>query len=557
MFLLSPLFYPDVIGSPIATGLLAMGLAWCLPIAAAGKNWRLYRLEPTAGVILAGILVPLIYHLIALDVRNPWMHWREGVTLLSSFLLFHFFRPYARAFWNEPTTITIFLVAAHLSCAVAVAQSLGLAEPVSSLFPVFWNDEAVYRFFSGMFHQPNLQGLFLAIAIWLVWHRACTNPAWELLALIPAVTLAATGSRSAMLLLLVALAASLMQSASRSRIALRLGILGVALWTGTELRHFAMMLETSAQVTDTWQRFVSGGYSSRLAIWAAAGWLGLQHPLAGIGYGNMSAWFVDALQAVNGAFPSLSAASSGFEASCLWAHNLVLEAWMEAGLPGLIAIGCVTASILVRFWKESRTGVRSTQSLCATALVLWLISGMLTISSVQPYFLALAALFAAGAFDGRPFHSKGRLVKIVVMLMPIVFLTFLGALMMGQIALRHASKLPMTSNRYLQIVQTALNDPWNRASALILHYRRLAASNAPSDVWAKHLPLSLELFHIMQSSHTTKMVILSAHAAQESDLEQRFIAKYLAAFPKSKTASLLRSHIHPAHKPALNLEIGL
>jgi len=124
---------------------------------------------------------------------------------------------------------------------------------------------------------------------------------------------------------------------------------------------------------------------SRLALWGAAGYMFLEHPMMGVGFGNYRSLYNDYIP--------------GAEPGQLDAHNLYLQFLGETGVIGFLAFGVMVfalARIAIRLAKNTETPDRVIGIAMGGALVTTLTHGVVDyLFNVSPQFGGLFWLVMA------------------------------------------------------------------------------------------------------------------------------------------------------------------
>jgi O-antigen ligase len=121
------------------------------------------------------------------------------------------------------------------------------------------------------------------------------------------------------------------------------------------------------------------GNDSRPRVWKRVGEEILAHPLIGAGFGRA---------VLSKAYPALLSAEEG---AVYWhPHNLVLTYGIGAGVPGMVAVLALFASLAWRFWRLAGRGERRARlaGLTGTAMV----AGVLARNMTNDFFVRDGAL---------------------------------------------------------------------------------------------------------------------------------------------------------------------
>jgi O-antigen ligase len=402
-FFLAPLLWPGIFMAETAVDLMAFATALFAAAVMWQGNGRRFS-EPWSWTFLLLILIPVLEHLIANDLRSPWYAWRETLYITAAWLVFMMAREHGSSLLSSSVFAWILTVTAYVYIAYALIQAYDLRFFASGagerLFPVWSNMTAR---FPGPLMQANWQGIFLALVVCaqvfqgILRHEKLRM--WAILAIVPFTGLFLTSSRSS--LLAVALGLGAMLYLTRQR---RPYLMAVAIAIGIAVALTAIVNVTvppSNEASNLVARFESGGYMTRLLIWGMCIRLALSHFFFGIGWGNLPAYGVDGMidvvhhhRALSGAISALGAGGNA------WAHNILLQGWVDGGIPGLLAVMLLCAGVLKqwRAWYAMRPALPDGRVLGALFAGMLLFHGMLSVSVMQPYFMSLLALSMAAAF---------------------------------------------------------------------------------------------------------------------------------------------------------------
>jgi O-antigen ligase len=295
-------------------------------------------------------------------------------------------------------------VKAYLYIAYALIQAYDLRFFASGsgerLFPV-WSNMAAH--FTGPLMQQNWQGIFLALVICAQVFQGILRREklrlWAVLAIVPFTGLLLTSSRSSLLAVLLGLGAMLYLTRQRRPYLMAVSIVIVIAVALTAIVN--VTVPASSEAPNVVARFESGGYLARLLIWGMCIRLALSHFFFGIGWGNLPAYGIDGMVDVVHHHHALNAAISALGAGGnAWAHNILLQGWVDGGIAGLLAMMLLCVAVLKQWiaFHTSRPVLPDGRVLGALFAGMLLFHGMLSVSLMQPYFMSLLALSMAAAF---------------------------------------------------------------------------------------------------------------------------------------------------------------
>jgi len=212
-------------------------------------------------------------------------------------------------------------------------------------------------------HAQNLMGGAFMIPLLLGWSRPAGRLLVGLGSLVLLAGLVLTGSRSVWLALVAGLlvAGLLYRGTSISRrVMWVLGtvvLLGTLVAVGFVSGIFGELVV--GRVREGWEQGLTAG--SRASAWMAALRMGADHPLMGIGPGQ---YFLEASQ---------------YNVKMMMApHNIFLNTFAEAGVPGLLLITAFMVAVFKKAWRVAQPGLR--------AVLLGLFAAALVTNLANPYY---------------------------------------------------------------------------------------------------------------------------------------------------------------------------
>ncbi len=530
-FLAAPLFWPGIFMAETAVDLMALATA----LFAAALMWdgrgRPFS-TPWAWAFLLLILVPVSVHLLTGDLRSPWYAWRETMYIAAAWLVFAMARARAVDLLSSERFCWLLTAIAYVYVGYALIQAYDLrffaAGAVGRLFPV-WT-EATARF-PGPLMQANWQGVFLALVACIQYFQGLRHPErlrlWAVLSVVPLMGLLLTSSRSALLAVILGLACLLWLAPRRRSILIAIVVsFMVAAALAASVNATAPDITTGQGMLD---RIEAGSFIDRLLIWDMCLHLGLAHPWIGVGWGNLPAHGVDGTIAAVARHPSFAPMAAAMSGGSAWAHNLLLQGWVEGGIMGLLAVLILCAAVLRRALALLARPAIDGVALGTILAGMLLFHGMLSVSIMQPYFMALLALALAASFPEAASEAPaGRSMGMLGLVPAAVLLGFWLVVVGKGVALKQAEQSPITSARFVTTMGDAIDNPWTHVSALRLFFISLRRQGAPAAVWAGSQPYGWALWHQYQYAGGMEIMMMIAHGAGNRMEEKRWARRYAA-----------------------------
>jgi len=215
------------------------------------------------------------------------------------------------------------------------------------------------------------------------------------------------------------------------------------------------------------------GDGGRFAIWADTISLIQQHPLIGVGLGNLKVHF-----------PSVQKASIFLHPQFLRdAHNDYLQIWAELGLIGLMLFACLIASLgifLVRTHKDCKGDLPKTLELQAmglslvgigiNALFCFPLERMIPLFTIM-VMLGLIASLARDGKPGKPIHLPKRFPAyvgiILLVFTPIIMMDNLKAIAADYFLLQ--SNLAYPEKKWPEVIENCNNALHYQPGQAIIH----------------------------------------------------------------------------------------
>jgi len=407
-FLLAPFLLPNIYEAPTFMSFMYIALALFAAAYMKQLSQMARNIHYISWLFLALFLLPCLILLLQHDINNPWIAWRQCLFIMAIWLVFAMSFEYAARLINSTAWANCIVIIAHIYILYALLNAFHLhffEQAPDSLF-LFWSNTVVN--FPGPLQQRNFQGLFLVLTIILLWRKIQISPKqawiWELASILPICGVFLTASRSALLLLITSSIFVWYFSTKRKQCFFSICLASIL---GALLSSYILYTLPSNQAgLNVIHRMLETESFPRLFIWDVSWQLFLQHPFFGIGWGNLPAHAIEGMVASVGAHPSLAPTSSTLHSfGHIWSHNVVLQFLAEGGFFGGLGILIVVCTLAKKGWfllsSPSYADKNSHQItgwiLSATILA----HGMVSISLLQPFFLALFALFLAASLTPR------------------------------------------------------------------------------------------------------------------------------------------------------------
>ncbi len=536
--------FPIVLPVSIAGGILFFwGTAALFLVAAA--IWRAAHIANSwmgmrAWLVPALLVMPSLVVLLWDEARAPERTLRWGALLVLAWLAFALARVQGDRLWRDPAW-RLAWVAPLLVHALLLFASAWWHDPV-------WQAVAGGR--GGALKQPNWQALLFVVGLSVLAPSLARGRAWGPM-LIAAVLIGGvwwTGSRSGFLTLLFVIALALF-FARKAR--LRAAILWfLALALGVALAFVVEHLGHGVGAAPT-RAMTPGSFGGRLMIWLLSWEVFLSHPLWGVGWGGLAAHGADALEKVLAAHPWFASVANRVVGAHAYAHNWVLQAMAEAGMFGLAGAMWLIGALLRKAWALARD---PDDASTAPFLIVAAIAahGLVSVSAAQPFFWFVFALAAAGVWpssgvSARKEHALARAAW---------FVPALAAVMVAAHEARAAAQMeqafsaPLRSEKFIQGMARAIEDPWLHASALHALFVKLVHDHASARQWAAAEPFAWALWRTAQEPNYCMIFIIIAHAKDDVLAERRWAARYLRLRPGFAPALAAYHHAWHEHGKA-------
>jgi len=547
LFFITPCFTTNILDYWVATDLMTLSTAL---IAAA---W-MYRqslsnhqtIHTASWALFLLFLCPIFLHLLIHDAANPWSLIKSSIYIASVFLIFHLSRNSAQQLIQSTAWVRLLAWVAHLYIGIGIAQSFHLfPEDQQSLFAIW----SYFSDFVGPLLQRNLSTLFLLLvvaALWLQSIRNTWNKRWLLASVLPCAVIIFSNSRAALLLLFVLFFSVLILHPHRKSVLVHLiPLLAISIAIAM-LGQFGLQHITGS-ITPLGSRLAEAGITARLNIWYSAILMFLEHPWIGVGAGNFSSHFAD--------FQGQSLAQHPdwyeMDASTYWSHNIILQFFSEGGILGGIFILAIFAIIGKRIMHilKSPEPLQHPHALAAISLTLLLLHGLVSISLMQGFFLALFGLYLAALFPSETTASPAPSPHNIIAILPALYLALTCyQYIHTQAKLRVVFNDNPDTPRFINQVSQAIENPWLSRSGMEYLFVNMDMTHAPAWQWVQLYPYLYTYWQLNQEPLALKRLILQAHLADNPLSEAHLATIYAHDFPKNAWNKKIQQHIHGGHQ---------
>jgi len=548
-FFITPCFTTNLLDYWVASDFLALASAL---FAAAWmfiqqKKSDSASLTPLFWLVL--LLIPSLYQLLFLNSPNPWAIVKSLIYFTSVYLIFRMSQTSSVQLLRKPSWIVLLAIVGNAYVLIGILQAFQIF-PIhhQSLFSIF----DYIADFSGPLPQRNLTTLLMLIVIaslWIYSIRHSFEKKWLLASLLPCALIWISNSRSG-ILLLMALTVFLFIFSTHKKsylahiLPLLLTSLALSLLANNLLQYIHVPTSTIGS------RLGEAGIAARLTIWSSSIHLFLQHPWAGIGFGNLVSYYADAQGDVLQQNPD----GFAFNGSTYWSHNIIIQFFTEGGLWGGIFILGLFGMVAKRVWHIIQTPNPIEHPSFSSAVIvgLILVHGLVSISIFQGFFLALLGLFLAGLFpigtsepsSPSTFHPKQLLFFIPAFYCAFTFYQFIHI----QTDLRHAFDDNPDTPRFINAVSQAIDNPWLARTGLEYLFTNMDLTHAPAHQWRNLYPFLYEYWLLNQQPIALRQLILQAHLT-DNELSEKYLAKvYQRDFPNNPWNKKISKHIQGGHQ---------
>ncbi len=545
-FFITPCFTTNILDYWVATNLMTLSAALC---AAAWMHQS--SPEPTkentwTWVLFLLYLLPVSLHLILNDTANAWALMKFSIYMTAVFLIFQLSRASAKQFVQSTHWVSLLAVAANAYVLMGIMQTFHLfPEDQRSLFAIW----SYFSDFVGPLLQRNLNTLFLLLvlaALWLQSIRNTWDKRWLLASILPCAVIIFSNSRAAFLLLFGLLSILLMLH-PRKKIFL-LHILPLLMISIAIATYWQISLQDiSGNLAPLGSRLAEAGITARLNIWYAALLMFFAHPWIGVGAGNFSAHFADFQGQALAQHPDWYE----MDASTYWSHNIILQCFSEGGIFGGIWILSIYTIVARKVFNtlKATDALQQPECLAAISISLLLLHGLVSISLMQGFFLALFGLYLAALFPAKqPTQTTPKAHKLLYSIPAIYLALTTYQYIHTQANIRAVFDDNPDSPRFITEVSKAIDNPWLSRSGLEYLFVNMDMTHAPAQQWVNLYPYLYTYWTLNQEPMALKRLILQAHLA-DNPLSEAYLATiYAHDFPKNAWNKTLQQHIHGEHQ---------
>jgi len=555
-FFLSPCFTTNILDYFIGTDFLAFSTA--LMISAYMYVCQKRYSSPSNDFTYMWVLVFLLsafFILIFGDVRNPWGVYKYAVYITAVYLIFRMSQASAAQLINNRLWVTMLAVVGNIYAFIAIAQVFHLfPEDPNSLFAIW----TYIPRFSGPLLQPNLTALLLVIIVATLFIQSIRDDfkkTWLLASLLPCAVILASNSRSGILLLLLVLLILFICTQQKKAYSLHISATMLVAFM-IALCWNTLLQQSGNDVAALGSRLAEGGMADRLNLWYSSIYLFSEHPLLGIGYGNLASYFAEAQAYVHEQHPDLPAMA----AATYWSHNIVLQFFAEGGIIAGGAMLMLLFFIAKRiFYIVSQGDVIASPYFPAALMVLLIIlHGMVSISIYQGFFLCLLGLYLAALFpllekesqveDETKIEGSVKGMNLLFFVPAVYLMITFYQFVHIQTDIRAVFDDDPDTPRFIAEVSRAIDNPWLTRSGLEYLFANMEMTNAPVYQWINAYPLLYWHWQLAQDPLSLKRMILHAHLTNNHLSEMYWADIYIRAFPHNGWNQTLISHIKVGHK---------
>jgi len=180
---------------------------------------------------------------------------------------------------------------------------------------------------------------------------------------------------------------------------------GVLAWGAASITISEIYPSSHINIVERFETSATYGFAERIVLWASAWEVWKEHPLLGVGVGNLGAHYLDgqaqALQWLGPEYHGLMTTTS--------AHNTLLHLMAESGVIGTVVWIAITTLLIQLCWlyRHHMHSIRWAALSCA--VMLW-IQGLFNISMTEPFPLLLFSIMLG--WSAAPLLRKGKKFKV-------------------------------------------------------------------------------------------------------------------------------------------------
>jgi len=547
LFFITPFFTTSILDYWVASDLMALSAALLAVFWMHTQSQSTSRPQPQVWLLFALFLLPIVAHFIMWDTPNPWGLVKFTIYIASVFLIFRMSQASACEWIHQHIWIALLAITGNLYALWALLHTFHVIPEDQTAFFALWS---YFSDFVGPLLQRNLSSLFMLIVVASLWIHSIQHAwdkRWLLASWIPCSMILVSNSRSG-LLLLAALIVLLVTLYPRKKLfifhmlPLLIGSFLLALyWQG-------YLQAIHADLAPLGSRLAEAGISARLNIWHSSILMFMEYPWFGVGSGNLASYFSDFQGATLTQHPNWVEMDS----ITPWSHNIVLQFFAEGGIFGGAFIILLLATILRRAFHILKTSkpIEHASFSALVMVMLLLLHGLVSISLLQGFFLAIFGLYLAALFPSQQQNStRQSKLSNVFFIIPSIYLMFTCYQYIHlQTDIRAVFDDNPDSPRFIDAVAKAVDNPWTQRVGLAYLFVNMDLTHAPKQQWVQLYPYLYTYWHLSEEPWGLKRLILQAHLADNTLSEAYLASIYVRDFPKNAWNTSLKKHIQGGHQ---------
>jgi len=373
---------------------------------------------------------------------------------------------------------------------------------------------------------------------------------WLLASIIPCSIVFISNSRGALLLLAgLCLLLFLCSSRKKDFIFHIFPLLLISLFISLYWQHNLQVF--TPEVSTIGSRLAEAGISARLNIWYSSILMFMEHPWIGIGAGNIGSYFPE----FQGQTLSQHPDWHQMNGAILWSHNVILQFFAEGGIFGGMFILLLFGIVFKRTYQILKTDnpINHPSFTAAIITLLLLLHGLISISLLQGFFLALLGLYLASLF---PCENKDNIketnsigIKSLLYFIPALYMALTAyQYIQLQSHVRTLFNDSPSSPRFIEAVGEAIDNPWTARTGLEYLFMNMTLTHAPAQQWVNLYPYLYEYWHLAKGPLGLKRLILQAHLDRNPLSEAYLATIYAYDFPQDAWNKPLQHHIQGGHQ---------
>jgi len=556
LFFITPFLTTSILDYWVASDLMALSAALLAVFWMHTQSKSTSNPQPQSWLLFALFLLPVLAHFIMWDTPNPWGMVKFAIYMASAFLIFRMSQASACEWIHQPIWIALLAITGNVYAFWALLHTFHVIPEDQTAFFALWS---YFSDFVGPLLQRNLSSLFMLIVVASLWiHsiRHAWDKRWLLASWIPCSMILVSNSRSG-LLLLIALIVLLFALYPRKK-TFTLHILPLLLGSFLLALYWQGCLQSiHSDISPLGSRLSEAGISARLNIWYSSMLMWLEHPWFGVGSGNLASYFSDFQGKTLAQHPGWIE----MDTITPWSHNIILQFFAEGGIFGGAFVLLLSGMILRRSLHILKTNnpIEHASFPAWVMVMLLFLHGLVSISLLQGFFLALFSFYLAALFPSQQQDTapQRRSPLNVFFMIPSVFLMFTCYQYIHlQTDIRAIFDDNPDSPRFIDAVAEAVDNPWTQRVGLAYLFVNMDLTHAPKRQWVQLYPYLYTYWQLSQEPWGLKRLILQAHLADNSLSEAYLASIYARDFPKNTWNTPLKKHIQGGHQnhEALDME---